>query len=149
VAEDLSPPELARLVDYAERPRQDDWSLRSALVRYAQPHPRRVAAVLELVRRMEFGLHPHLKLLAKEGPAVWAGLQSGEGADPYVVGLLGAMARFDRMGDVLAAWAADRTGPPPDAEIDAAIVEVLQQLDALGVPVEDRTRPPRGARSRG
>jgi hypothetical protein len=132
------------LVDYAERPRQSDWSLRSALVRYAQPHPRRVAAVLELVRRMELGLHPHLKLLAKEGPAVWAG-----DADPYVVGLLGAMARFDRMGDVLVAWAVDRAGPPPDAEIDAAIVEVLQQLDALGVPVEDRTRPPRGARSRG
>lgn len=142
--EDLQPPELADLVHYGERPRQGDWSLRSALVRYAQPHPRRVAAVLELVRRMEFGLHPHLKLLAKEGPAVWAG-----DADPYVVGLLDTMKRFDRLGDVLAAWAVDRTGPPPDAEVDAAIVEVVRRLDALGVPIEQRQGPPRGARSRG
>lgn len=150
MAEDLSPPELARLVDYAERPRVGDWSLRAALVRYAQPHPRRVAAVLELVRRMEAALHPHAKRLARDGQALWAAVASGgPGPDPYVTGLLRAMARFDRLGDVLAAWAVDRSGPQPDDEVDAAIAAVARDLDALGVPVEQRGRPPRGARARG
>jgi hypothetical protein len=142
--EDLQPPELARLVDYAERSREGDWSLRSSLVRYAQPHPRRVAAVMELVRRMDFGLHPQAKLLQKEGPALWA----GEG-DAYVVGLLDAMRVFDRLGDRLAAWAVDITGPAPDDEVDAAIIDVARRVEAIGVPVEQRGRPPRGARSRG
>src|SRR5262249_41526556 len=60
---ELQPPELARLVDYAERPRRDDWSLRAALVRYAQPEPQRVSAILDLVRRIEWALRPHQKLL--------------------------------------------------------------------------------------
>ena len=45
------------LVDYAERPRAGDWSMRSALVRLALPQPALVAGVLELVRRLDAVLH--------------------------------------------------------------------------------------------
>ncbi len=76
---ELQPPELARLVDYAERPRDDDWSLRAALVRYAQPEPQRVSAILDLVRRLEWALRPHQKLLEREGPALWDALEHGGG----------------------------------------------------------------------
>jgi len=44
------------LLDYAERPRAGDWSLRSALVRLAQPEPHRAAEVLTLVRRLDAAL---------------------------------------------------------------------------------------------
>jgi hypothetical protein len=54
-----------RLVAYAESPRQGDWSLRSALVRYAQPEPQRASAVLELVRRTDGALKPSLRLLER------------------------------------------------------------------------------------
>src|SRR5687767_14532214 len=75
---ELEPAELARLIDFAERPRVQDWSLRAALVRYAQGQPRRVSEVIELVRRLEFAIRPHLKSLGRDGPAVWAALQSGD-----------------------------------------------------------------------
>jgi len=45
------------LLNHAETLRAGDWSLRSALVRLAQPEPERAAAVLELVRRLDAVLH--------------------------------------------------------------------------------------------
>lgn len=56
-------PEGTRLVDYAESSRTGDWSLRSALVRFAQPEPVRAGAVLELVRRTDGALKPHRRRL--------------------------------------------------------------------------------------
>ena len=56
VPADIEPPELARLLDFAERPRTQDWSLRAALVRYAQPRPQSVSDLLDLVRRLEAAL---------------------------------------------------------------------------------------------
>jgi hypothetical protein len=47
----------ASLLNYAEVPYPGDWTLRSALVRLAQPEPGRVGAVLELVRRLDAPLH--------------------------------------------------------------------------------------------
>lgn len=47
-----------RLIDYAESLRTDNWSLRSALVRYAQVEPAGASAILELVRRTDTALHP-------------------------------------------------------------------------------------------
>ncbi len=138
----IEPPELAALVDYAERSREGDWSLRSALVRYAQPEPQRVSQVLELVRRIDFALHPHAKRLAKEGPALWSAL-STDGSDDVVVGLLHAAKVLDDMTEHVVAWAVDRHGPRPDAEIDAAVAEVTKRLDDMGVPREERTGPPR------
>jgi hypothetical protein len=145
VPAELEPPELAALVDYAERPRVEDWSLRSALTRYAQPQPKRVSDVLELVRRIEFAVRPHLKVLDREGPAYWEAIGSGDGSglDPTVVGLLRAMVELDALGDALATWAVDPRQVPPDAAVDAATTGVTRQLDELGVPREQRQRPPR------
>src|SRR3546814_16451718 len=71
------PPELPSLVDYAERSRVGDWSLRSALMRYAQGNPQRLSDVLDIVRRTEFALHPHSRSLLKEGPTLREALTSG------------------------------------------------------------------------
>ena len=143
MAAEVEPPELARLLDFAERPRTGDWSLRAALTRYAQPQPQRVGDLLEVVRRVEFGIRPHLKAIERDGAVVWASL-STDGDDP-VIGLLRAMAELDRLGDVLASWAADPRGVErPDEAVDAATTEVTRRLDELGIPKEGpRPRPPR------
>lgn len=142
----IEPPELAALVDFAERSRDGDWSLRSALVRYAQPEPQRVSQVLELVRRIDVALHPHAKRLAKEGPALWSAVVAGSN-DDVVVGLLHATRVLDDMAEHVVAWAVDRHGPRPDAAVDAAVQDVTKRLDDLGVAREERQGPPR--RSRG
>jgi hypothetical protein len=148
---DLQPAPLARLVDYAERPRVGGWSLRSALVRYAQPQPQRVSNVLDAVRRIEFALRPHLKLLEREGPALWAaheGRDTGsadDGPRGLVLGLLDGMAQLDGLGDLLAAWAVDRSGPPPDPVVDAVTAAVGHGLDALGI-LREEPRPTRARR---
>jgi hypothetical protein len=107
-----SPPELARVVGFAERPRRGDWSLRAALCRYAQAHPARVRDVLEQVRRVEAALHPHARRFDKDGPALWAAVDGGAApsGDEQLVGVLRAAAALDRLGDGLAAWAEDRHG---------------------------------------
>ena len=109
-------------LDFTERPRPPDgWSLRAALTRYAQGQPERVGNLLEVVRRIQFGLG-----------RVEADLQP-------------CIDRVEVVADALAAWAADPWHAyRPDAEVDAVIVEVTGELDALGVPVEER--PARGAR---
>lgn len=144
---DVEPPELARLVDFAERPRVDDWSLRAALVRYAQPEPARVAQILELVRRIDAALATHRSVLERDGDMFWAAVADASGAtdgpDAAVVGLLRAAAQIDRLGDRLAVWAVERAGDRPDAEVDAVVADVTAELDALGVPREQRTGPPR------
>jgi hypothetical protein len=147
VAAEVEPPELARLVDYAERSRQGDWSLRSALCRYAQPQPKRVSEVLELVRRIEAGVHPLTKRISSEGPELWGALDAGDSGD-LLVGLLRAMRELDRLGETLADWAVDRAGKHPEDEVDATTQDVTERLDALGVAREERTGPPRG-RGRG
>ena len=141
---EIEPAELARLLDTAERPRADDWSLRAALTRYAQPEPQRASNVIELLRRIEFALKPHTKLLEREGPAVWAALEPDAGAgdvDPFVVEVLRALADIDRLGELLATWAVAREGRRPDEEVDATVGRVAAQLEALGIEREER--PPR------
>lgn len=142
---EIDPPELARLLDYAERSRVGDWSFRSALCRYAQPQPERVGQVLEHVRRLEFALPAHKARLDREGPDLWAAVAADGGAgDDVLVGMLGAMAELDALGDVLADWAEDRAGKHPEAEVDRTTAAVGARLDALDVPREERVRPPRG-----
>ena len=146
---ELQPPELARLVDYAERPRRDDWSLRAALVRYAQPEPQRVSSILDLVRRIEWALRPHQKLLERDGPALWAALDGGDGPttgpEAFVVELLRVTLELNELGDVVAEWAVDAGPERPDGVGDATITSVARHLDRLGVGREERVRPPRTA----
>lgn len=129
VAGEVEPPELAQLLELAERPRVDDWSLRAALTRYAQPQPQRVGDLLELVRRIEGAIRPQLKAIERGAPV----------PDE----LLQAMVELDRLGDVLAAWAVDPSQDPPDAAVDAVVAGVGARLERLGVPREQRQRPPR------
>jgi hypothetical protein len=140
VPAEIEPPELARLVDFSERARTDDWSLRSALVRYAQPQPERVNDVLDLVRRVEWALGKQSKRVEREGASLWSALESGDDGDDLVA-LLRAAQELDGLGDVVVAWAVDRTGESPDARVDAVVADVGRRLDALGVPHEERPGP--------
>jgi hypothetical protein len=146
VPADVEPPALARLIDFAERPRAQEWSLRAALVRYAQPQPQRVNDILDLVRRTESALGQYAAVLERQGEDLWNALE-GNAASPTesgnVVALLRAARELDSLGDVLAAWAVDISGVPPDAEVDRVIEDVGRQLDALGVPHEERPAPSR------
>ena len=149
MAAQLEPAELAQLLDTAERPRAANWSLRAAVTRYAQPQPQRASDVIELLRRIEFAIRPHGKLLEREGPAVWQAIQAtheADGTDPFVVALLRALVELDRLGDVLAAWAVERAGERPDELVDAVVADVSKRLEDLGVPREER---PRRAGNRG
>jgi hypothetical protein len=145
---EVEPAELARLLDFAERPRVDDWSLRAALVRYAQPEPERAARLLEVLRRVEGALHRHGKLLERDGPAIWATLSdetpSTTGSHRDVIALLLATAELDQLGNRLAAWAVNRAGQRPDTEVDEVVTDVADRLDTLGVPrAEQNVRPRR------
>lgn len=51
------------LLNYGEAPRQGDWTLRSALVRLAQPDPVRVGEILQAMRRLDATLHQVTKKL--------------------------------------------------------------------------------------
>jgi hypothetical protein len=145
VPAEIEPPALARLVDFAERPRTQDWSLRAALVRYAQPQPQRVNDLLDHVRRIEWALGRHGKVLQRHGPAVWEAFDGGtlpsDREHAQVVKLLRVVSELDQIGDVLAGWAVDISADPPNAEVDATIQEVGAQLDAIGVPHEERPPP--------
>ena len=143
---EVRPAELARLLDTAERPRAEGWSLRAALTRYAQPQ--RASAVIELLRRLEAVLRPHTQRFEKEGPEIWAAVEAEDDGDP-VAGILRALQQLDALGDVLATWAVDRAGERPDDQVDATVAALTVRLEELGVPREERTGPPPGARRRG
>jgi len=145
VPADIDPPALARLIDFSERPRTNNWSMRAALVRYAQPQPQRVSDLLDLVRRTEWALGKHRALLSRDGERLWAELEQGgpTGPDAQVLGLLRVARELDHLGDVLATWAVDISTTRPDDEVDRVIDDVEQQLDGLGVPHEERGPPPR------
>jgi hypothetical protein len=145
VPTDIEPPALARLLDFAERPRTQDWSLRAALVRYAQPRPQSVSDLLDLVRRLESALRQHAAILQREGDALWDAVEAGttpaDEEHAQVVALLRVATELDQLGDALASWAVDITGERPDATVDAVVEEVGTRLDALGVPHEERPPP--------
>jgi hypothetical protein len=143
VPAEIQPVELAQIVDFAERSRVGDWSLRSALVRYAEGEPERVSRVLESVRRIDAALHPHRKTLERRGPELWSAVD-GDAPDPEdapLLDLLRVAIELDRLGDAMAEWADDRTGPRPDATVDDIAGAVAVRLDELGVPREEQ--PPR------
>ena len=109
-------------LDFTERPRPPaGWSLRAALTRYAPGQPERGADLRGVARRIQFG---RKKVDADLQPCI---------------------DHIDVVADALAAWAADPWhARRPDADVDAVITSVTRELDALGVPVEERpTRAPR------
>lgn len=144
---EVSPPELAQLIDVAERPRAGNWSLRAALTRYGQPQPQRTSNLIEVLRRIEVAVHGSLPLLQKEGPAVWAEVSSDD-APPAehasMIELLRVIRDVDVVGDALATWANDKSNARPDADIDRVAADAMSRLDALGVPREEGRPPQRG-----
>ncbi len=143
MAAEVAPIELAQLIDAAERPRAQQWSLRAALTRYAQPQPQRASAVIELIRRIESAIHPHMKRFEREGPAIWESVQSATAPsadDAVLVGVLRALLELDSLADDLTEWAVDRAGERPDARVDAVVAVVTDQLERLGVEREERPR---------
>ena len=134
---EIQPPELARLVDFAERPRVKDWSLRAALVRYAQPEPQRVEALLEVVRRIEYVLAKNTKRFERSGPDIWSAVEVG-GDDDQLVSLLRVARDVDALGDIVAAWAVARKGGRPDDDVDRITRDAARRLDELGIPREER-----------
>ena len=128
------------LLDVAERSRVGDWSLRSALVRYAQGEPVRVNRVLDVVRRLDAGLKPHVKALERDP----------ESADEQVTQLLAVAAQLDELGDRFAAWAVARDPAlRPGPEVDELVEALQARLDVLGVAREEsRPTPGPGGRPR-
>jgi hypothetical protein len=143
----VEPAELAQLIDFAERPHTENWSLRAALVRYASPQPQRVNDLLELVRRIQAALDAQSTILQRDGEKIWAALEQDERPPDIaaLVELLDAAQEIDRLGDALAVWAVDFSRPRPDDTVDAVIADVAARLDRLGIPREERV-PPRQSR---
>ncbi len=148
MAGDVEPHALAQLLETAERPRSSQWSFRAALTRYAQPQPQRSSETIELLRRMEAALRPHAKTLERDGPKIWSAMHAtsdpaGADVDPALVELLRVLAELDRLGDVIVAWAIDRSGERPDGAVDTAIADLAHRLERLGIHREVRpTRSP-------
>jgi hypothetical protein len=140
---DVEPPELARLLAYAERPRVDDWSLRSALTRYGQPQPLRASRLTEIMRRLDRGLSMHAAEIEGDGAARWEAVAAAR-ADDAAGELLLAAAAVDRFADALAAWAVARAGDRPDAALDAVADDVEACVERLGIPKEEE-RPNRAS----
>ena len=143
---DVEPAELAQLLDFAERRHIENWSLRAALTRYAQPQPQRVNDLLDLVRRVLTALGAESATLSQRGDEIWDALEhdAPRGDLAPLVELLDAAREIDRLGDALAAWAADTKCPRPDDELDAVVADVSARLERLGVPHEERVPPRRG-----
>ena len=59
------PDHVRSLLNYGESPQQGDWTLRSALVRLAQPDPLRVGSVIELTRRLDAAIGHVSKVLTR------------------------------------------------------------------------------------
>jgi hypothetical protein len=132
-----SNPDVEALLELADRPRVQGWTMASALTRYAQPRPALVGQVWEVMRRVLWSLGPGAESAAAEGQG------------DVAAAVLEAATRLDALGDVLATWAVDRAVDMPDAEVEAAVQEVNGLLDGAGVPHEPREGPPRGRGGRG
>ena len=59
--------ETRTLLQVSESARAGDWTLRSSLMRFAQPHPALAGAVLESVRRSQASLDPLARRLMAHG----------------------------------------------------------------------------------
>jgi hypothetical protein len=146
VSAEVLPPELAQLIDVAERPRVGNWSLRAALTRYGQPQPQRTSDFIEVLRRIEVAVHSTSAEFEQHGPDLWAALNDGADAAELapVVELLRIIRDVDTVGEALARWANDKSQERPDGDIDRVTPDAMRRLDALGVPREEGRPPTRG-----
>lgn len=131
---------ITLLADYAERPRQGDWSLRSSLVRFAQAEPTRAGALLEVVRRCDAALHPLAKELATSGRNADVDADVDTEA---AVGLLTVALELDELADRMAEWAVDASATAPVSEVDRICSTIPPRLDDLGIARESGGPPRR------
>ncbi|MBT8240045.1 MAG: hypothetical protein KJN63_02330 [Acidimicrobiia bacterium] len=164
------------ILNYAESSRHGDWTLRSALVRLAQPQPLRSEAVLQLVRRLDAALKPVTRSLQRYGVCSRRSIPGGaqhvadirlvdlagddEVLDAYrelvelddaelaAVHLVRLALDVDELSDTLAAWAAAGPSDPPVVEIDRTCARVLKSMNDSGVPEEPRWDRTPGSRGR-
>lgn len=162
------------ILNYAEAPRHDDWTLRSALVRLAQPHPLRSEAVLQLVRRLDAAIKPVIRQLQHHGVQSQRSIPGGAelvadvrlvdlAGDPQVLAAYQELAELDdaelasvhlvrlaldldELANTLTAWAAAGPSTPPLSEIDQTCAQVLASMDNSGVPEEPRWEGPPSSR---
>ncbi|MGF1597624.1 MAG: hypothetical protein ACFCVK_11955 [Acidimicrobiales bacterium] len=133
------------VIEVGERSHTEDWTLRSALVRFAQPEPVRAAAVLELVRRCDGAVRPLVRGLDDTTVVADAALtpsaldddpgHGGRPAEPYPDLRIVDVARFVRSGlpapEVVAGYSA--VTPLGSAEIDLIpLLQAMLDLDDLG-----------------
>jgi hypothetical protein len=76
--------EVRSLLNYAEAPHDNDWTLRSALVRLAQRDPARVGALLQVSRRLDAPLH-HVARALRAEPAICDEAMAAPSWDPDTV----------------------------------------------------------------
>ena len=100
------------MLNYAEVAHTGDWTLRSALVRLAQPHPTEVGALLQAMRRLDAPLHHVAKALLRR-PA-WS--------DP-------TLARIETIDDAIDCLVSQPAAAP---EADARLAD-LARLVAAGL----------------
>ena len=127
-AEPASAAPAGSLVHYAESPRADDWTLRSALVRLAQSQPQLVADLLTRVRRLDAVLHQVARPLERHtvvcDRALTIDTVEGDPIDPYPDTRIADLVR-------LAASAGD----------DGHVV-IEAYLDAVDLTAEERAAAP-------
>lgn len=145
-----APDDGIRLAAFAESPRAGDWSLRAALVRYAQPEPSRASAVLELIRRTDGAVKPFHRVLDSTECATDPGLAAPERSPaPRVDARAADLARVavrspEQLDRVVAEYeSVERLAPEERSVIPLLAVAV--ELDALGDVLAtwaiDRRRP--------
>ena len=105
----------AEIIEFSEVPHTGNWTLRSALVRLAQPEPLRAEAVLQIVRRLDAALKPFEKSPSDAGELI------------DVVETMTALSR------TLCEWANAGPANPPLQAIDETCAAVFRRLDELGV----------------
>lgn len=110
-----------QIIGFSERPRAGNWTLRSALVRLAQPEPLRSEAILQIVRRLDAALKPFEKEPENAGE------------------LAGVVETMGELSDSLCEWAQAGPANPPLGAIDQTCAALFARLDELGVPF-DRVR---------
>ena len=127
------------LVNYAESPRADDWSLRSALVRLAQSQPQLVADLLTRVRRLDAVLHHVARPLERHtvtcDRAVTIDNVDGPPIDPYsdtrTADLVRLAASAGEDGHVVVEAYLDAVDLTPEERAAAPLLEIALGFDRL------------------